>query len=107
MIVFYLAVAVAAANLLRALTPLIATVAGLLLLTLPLVSVPGVDRWLPHRWIANWMSLGESTQFVAYYWPRSDRPSSAAGPVVLSLAAVACAIGFWSYLRATPVPRDE
>lgn len=106
-LLFYLAVAVTAAKLLRALTATITVVAGLLLLTLPLVTVPAAARWLPHRWIADWMGLGESTQFITYYWPSSAGPSPAAAPVVLTLAVAACVVGLGSCLRAAPVPVDE
>lgn len=106
-VLFYLGVIVTIGNVVRAITPLVSISGGALLATLPLSNVDGVARWLPHRWIADWMELPKSTQFAAYFWPSSSRPALASGAVIFTLAVAALVAATWSYLSVNLAARDE
>lgn len=102
----YVSVAVLAACLTRRLVPTVVVMACVWLATLPLTPIHELRAYLPHVWIATWMRLPESLQFVTYFWPRADQADGNEGIHTIAIFTIAAVAAVCAYL-AGPATRAE
>lgn len=80
---------------------------GLLSVTVPLVTVRGVVRFLPQNWIATWVGLENPWQFLTYFWARADGDAGLSG-LILTLGTVLLAAGsFRGFIRGERLSVEE
>ncbi|WP_432125295.1 hypothetical protein [Streptomyces sp. bgisy082] len=89
-----------AAALLRSVIGTLALGVGPLLVTAPLVLLPAAP-FLPHRWIADLLSLPSEAQYQLYFWNQAPPdPSPLVGGCAIAGAAVLTAAAAWAALRS-------
>jgi hypothetical protein len=103
----YISAAVLFACLTRRLVPTAVVMCTAWLATLPLTPIQDLRAYLPHVWIATWMELPDSLQFVTFFWPSTQSVAGAAALQTLVLFLVLATAATIVYLASPAIPAED